>query len=90
MVKGMYKHTVCLKEGTWLSSRSKVYIHTVSDFCSCGADLKELFSAPTVQHFLNCVPMREANSHKAIYQHSTVRKVYHSNVKSNSQLLMGP
>ena len=43
-----------------------------------------LFSSPLLQHFLNCTPMREAHSEKAIYQPGAMRKVselvydYHS------------
>ena len=43
--------------------------------CRCGADLKMLFSSPILQHFLNCTPMCEAHSEKAIYQPGAVRKV---------------
>ena len=34
----------------------------------CGADLKTLFSSPLRLHFLNCTPMRDAQSEKIIYQ----------------------
>lgn len=41
----------------------------------CGEDLKKLFLTPTIQHFINCIPMRELQLHKLIYQPGTLRKV---------------
>ena len=41
----------------------------------CGKDLKEMFSTPTIQHFINCKPMCEVYCDKEIYQPGTLRKV---------------
>ena len=41
--------------------------------CRCGEALKMLFTSPTLQHFLSCTPMREANSERAIYQPGTLK-----------------
>lgn len=42
--------------------------------CSCGKGLKTLFATPSAQHFINSVPVQEANQWKAIYQPGTLRK----------------
>ena len=45
---------------------------------SCG-DLKKLFSSSTVQHFINCIPVRASSSNKAIYQVGALRKASYCN-----------
>ena len=41
----------------------------------CGEGLKGLYMMPTVQHFINSIPMCDVLSSKTIYQPGTLRKV---------------
>ena len=47
-----------------------LYLHIHN--ARCGEDLKVPFSSSMV-HFINCIPMREANSTKTIYQVGALR-----------------
>ena len=44
-------------------------------FYRCGQGFQALYTMPTVQHFINCIPMCDALSNKTIYQPVTLRKV---------------
>ena len=55
----------------------------------CGQALCDLYQLPQFQHFINCIPTKEAMESKAIYQPGCLRKVcMNCDTYSNSSLLV--